>query len=140
VEEGGRRGTGPDPGWLVNLAGSGTTAAARRLRPGRPTRGKGMGDGGWPGGAHVAVAWRGGVGPARASTRTLPRPGPGPRLLCLVRVARSFAVALQRLQGRMRGSSAAGASPLVSSTSSKRIATARFFASFSRAAKPPADA
>ena len=52
--------------------------ACARVRPGRPSRGKGMGDGGWPGGAHVAVARRGGDGPARASTRHPSPPGAGP--------------------------------------------------------------
>ena len=111
--------------WLVNLAGDGShrkTAAAVGVGHDRgcaaPARAcvRGGGQRGgkagrvWttedgPGGAHVAVGW----------TRTrldapFPARGRAHASFVLLRVARSFAVALQRLQGRMRGFSAAGSS------------------------------
>jgi hypothetical protein len=61
-------------------------------------------------------ARRGGDGPARARASTHPRPRPvrgtGPLLplscTCCAVVRRTYSSSLQRLQGRMRGSSAAG--------------------------------
>lgn len=125
---------------IVNLAGSGLIGRRRsrpwsglahrprccaaparaRVRPERPTRRetrgrrKGGDDGGW-GGPRGGGRGEEAMDPPAHAPRRTPVPVRSEERahssLCLVRVARSFAVrssSLQRLQGRMRGSSAAG--------------------------------